>query len=343
MVRHPASFTFFSHLGYTPMKRPSIRTTMSPDPSLLSRARGCLLGQLAGDSLGSLVEFESSETIRRKYPGGVREMADGGTWDTIAGQPTDDSEMALALARMLAGKGRYDQAEARKAYISWLDSEPFDRGATVAAALRGKMNTESQANGALMRISPIGVFGSGYDLADVAEWARQDAAITHPHRICLQANVLFAMAIAQAVRTQTNGEMLYRSVVEWGVGLQIEQKLLDTISKARRFPPPDYFTDKGWVLIAFQNALWQLLHAPSFEEGVVDTVMRGGDTDTNAAICGALLGAVYGLEAIPRRWVTSVVHCRPSEGASNVRHPRPRMYWPVDALELAEKLVAPTV
>jgi ADP-ribosyl-[dinitrogen reductase] hydrolase len=57
----------------------------------------------------------------------------------------------------------------------------------------------------------------------------------------------------------------------------------------------DYIRQQGWVLIA----LWQLLHAPSLEEEVVDTVMRGGDTDTNAAIAGALLGAVYGGEAMP--------------------------------------------
>lgn len=44
------------------------------------------------------------------------------------------------------------------------------------------------------------------------------------------------------------------------------------------------------MLTAFHNALWQLLHATNLEEAVVDnTVMRGGDTDTNAAICGALL------------------------------------------------------
>ena len=86
----------------------------------LSRAQGCLLGQLAGDSLGSLVEFRSQEDIRREYPNGVRELADGGTRNTIAGQPTDDSEMALLLARMLMDQGRYYPKEARKAYIFWL-------------------------------------------------------------------------------------------------------------------------------------------------------------------------------------------------------------------------------
>ncbi|MCL4735256.1 MAG: ADP-ribosylglycohydrolase family protein, partial [Candidatus Omnitrophica bacterium] len=51
--------------------------------------------------------------------------------------------------------------------------------------------------------------------------------------------------------------------------------------------------------------------------------MRGGDTDTNAAICGALLGAVYGRNAIPGQWVESLLNCRPAAGLPNVRHPRP--------------------
>ena len=102
---------------------------------------------------------------------------------------------------------------------------------------------------------------------------------------------------------------------------------------------PDYVHQQGWVLIAFQNALYQLLHAPSLEDGVVDTNMRGGDTDTNAAICGALLGAVCGREAIPAQWLNSLQNCRPEAGHPRVRHPRPECFWPVDVLELAERLL----
>ena len=93
----------------------------SIDGGVLVRAQGCLLGQLAGDALGSLVEFRSEEEILREYPDGVRDLADGGTWNTIAGQPTDDSELALSLSRLLVRIGRYDATEARKAYVSWLD------------------------------------------------------------------------------------------------------------------------------------------------------------------------------------------------------------------------------
>lgn len=44
------------------------------DAGSLSRAQGCLLGQVAGDALGSLVEFQSPEQIRRTYPSGVRDL-----------------------------------------------------------------------------------------------------------------------------------------------------------------------------------------------------------------------------------------------------------------------------
>lgn len=74
---------------------------------LLDRARGLMLGQLVGDALGAQVEFESAASIARRYPDGVRTIRDGGPFNTLAGQPTDDSEMALSLARTLVRDGRF--------------------------------------------------------------------------------------------------------------------------------------------------------------------------------------------------------------------------------------------
>ena len=266
---------------------------------MLPRAQGCLLGQLAGDALGSLVEFQTPKQIRQEYPNGVRELVDGGTWNTIAGQPTDDSEMALLLARMLVDQGKYDQEKARKAYVYWLDSGPFDCGMTVSSGLRGRPNPDSQANGAMMRISPLGIFGANHDLQQVAEWAKQDASLTHPHPVCRQANALFAMAIAHAIRTGIGAHDLFEQIALWANEMSADDSLMEAITGAAEAPPTDYVHQQGWVLIAFRNALWQILHASNLEEAVVDTVMRGGDTDTNAAICGALLGAVCGRDAIP--------------------------------------------
>jgi ADP-ribosyl-[dinitrogen reductase] hydrolase len=313
---------------------------MFVDPGTLSRAEGCLLGQLAGDSLGGLVEFQSAEQIRRNYPEGVRELADGGTWGTIAGQPTDDSEMALMLARMLMKQARYSPEEARKAYVFWLNSYPFDCGGTVSSGLRGHPNRESQANGALMRISPLGVFGCNHHHELVSEFAQQDAALTHPHPVCLQANALFAMAIADTIGTWKDARQAYDQTVEWAVEMKVEVPLMKALLDAAIDVPTYYRHQQGWVLIAFQNAFWQLLHAKTLEAAVVDTVMRGGDTDTNAAIAGALLGAVYGRDAIPQQWVEKLLNCRPEAGRPGVMRPRPECFWPVDALHIAWCLVA---
>ncbi len=298
-----------------------------------------MLGQLAGDSLGSLVEFRGPDSILKQYPKGVRDLDDGGTFNTIAGQPTDDSEMALLLARMLVKRGDYDADTAFQEYRYWMSSEPFDCGFTISSALYGSPNRESQANGAMMRISPLGIFGAKKPLEKVADWAMQDAALTHPNPICQQANALFAKAVAHSIATGCEPNELYEAIVEWTTELAVDSALADVVLKAASEPPADYTRNQGWVLLAFQNALWQLLHAPDLETGVVDSVMRGGDTDTNAAICGALLGAVYGLDSVPERWVDKVLNCRPEKGRSGVFQPRPECFWPVDALELAENLL----
>ncbi|HEX6608833.1 MAG TPA: ADP-ribosylglycohydrolase family protein, partial [Chloroflexia bacterium] len=65
-----------------------------------------------------------------------------------------------------------------------------------------------------------------------------------------------------------------------------------------------------------------------------------GDTDTNAAIAGALLGAIYGAGTVPDQWRAVLLDCRPAQGAPGVHRPRPEMYWPVDALDLAGQLLA---
>ena len=102
-------------------------------------------------------------------------------------------------------------------------------------------------------------------------------------------------------------------------------------------PPPDYFTHMGWVLVSLQNAFFHL-RSSGFEESLIATVAAGGDTDTNAAICGALLGAALGKQAIPPRWILPVLACRATVDAGAPR-PRPAIYWPDDVLELAEALL----
>lgn len=316
----------------------------------LDRAAGCLLGQVAGDSLGSLVEFRSAGDIARQYPDGVRDLADGGTWNTIAGQPTDDSELALDLARTLVGVVDWSAEAVVEAYAGWLASRPFDVGGTtlqaLAAALgaksskakaaRAAASSDSQSNGALMRCAPIGLWAR--DPMEAAAAARTDAELTHPHPACQAASASFAAAIAAAIGGADRAAML--TAAEAALDGLPDVGLHAVLNRARGGEGPrDFLRQQGWVLIAWQNAFRHLAVGTSVEAALVETVAQGGDTDTNAAICGALLGAAVGRGGIPTRWAVPVLACRPAKelGALQVR---PARYWPDDLPCLAEALLA---
>jgi ADP-ribosyl-[dinitrogen reductase] hydrolase len=307
------------------------------DPGLLSRAQGCLLGQVAGDSLGSLVESQEAARIAEAFPDGPRELRDGGEWRTLAGQPTDDSEMALALARMIVAEGRYAAESALQAYRRWYRSEPFDVGNTTRAALNGYLMKESEANGSLMRVSPLAIFAHALSPHDAAELARQDSALTHPNRVPTDASAAFVVAVSHALRHGDGAEAAWAAALAWSRGAGAAPSVIQALERARTEAPVCDQKNQGWVLIALQAAFHAALNAEGLEEGVVSTVRRGGDTDTNAAIAGALLGAIHGRAAIPAQWRSMILSCRAHP--SRAPRPRPMAYWPSDALELAEVLL----
>ncbi len=297
----------------------------------LSRAQGSLLGQLAGDALGSLVEFRSASIIAGLYPdGGPDSLHDGGTWDTLAGQPTDDSEMALKLARQLIRDGGYLPECVFKAYQNWGNSGPFDIGGTTRRALNGQLDPGSQANGSLMRCSPLGLAFSPELLATIAP---NDSALTHPHPLCGECCRLFTQTISRGIAGMS---------VEQAVAAALEDsegEVHELLQQSLEGPPAEYQAQMGWVKIAFRNAFYLLHQQRPLAEALTWTVRQGGDTDTNAAIAGALLGAFQGEQAVPASWRLAIVSCRPDQANRQSRRPRPRDYWPVDALNLAELLL----
>jgi ADP-ribosylglycohydrolase/fructose-1,6-bisphosphatase/inositol monophosphatase family enzyme len=301
------------------------------DAARLARAQGVLLGQVVGDSLGSRVEQKPAAEIEALFPGGLRELGDGGVYHTMAGQPTDDSEMALALARAILRETNYDAPKVLDAYRAWLTSRPVDVGLTTERGLLGLNTTDSESNGSLMRVSPIGIWAAG-DPALAARTARDDSMLTHASAPCVEACAAYCAAIAAGIAGAGRDEMLEVAAAHAkGPAHEVVKRA------AKGVAPTDYFTHPGWVLLALHNAFWCLQHL-EFEEALVQTVGRGGDTDTNAAIAGALLGALHGRSAIPPRWILPVLACRPLAEAGALR-PRPIEYWPDDILELAEALL----
>jgi len=302
-----------------------------------SRAQGTLVGLVVGDALGSGVDGWSPERIREQYPGGVRQMLANPDLQTKAGQITDKSEPALVLARVLAEHHEYDAPTARSEYMKWLSSGVVARDEATTGALLDHTTVENNSNAALLRAAPLGIFGAHIWSGVVELWAHEDAMITHPGAVCLAANEMFAVAIATAVRQPMAPRALFESITDYVAGSAV---LGDIIRHARQTPPADYLDRPDLVTVALHNALWQLTHVPSFEEALVHTIAHGGDAAGNAAVCGALLGAVYGVQAIPKKWVKAVLECQPEAGRPGVARPRPHKYWPADVLELADKLTA---
>jgi ADP-ribosylglycohydrolase len=254
------------------------------------------------------------------------------------------------LARTLAVIREWSPEAVAAAYAGWYASRPFDIGGTTrqalsaaaragsgrAAAAMAAASRTSQANGALMRCSPIGIWACGPDEAAAA--AREDAALTHPHPVCQAASAAFAAAISAAIGGGGREEMLaaaFAAVPE--AGAAAVRTCLDLARQGGE--PENFMRQQGWVLTAFQNAFRHLAAGTALEEALAETVGRGGDTDTNGAICGALLGAAQGRLQVPVRWSVAVLACRPS-AETGVGQPRPARYWPDDLPLLAEALLA---
>lgn len=192
---------------------------------------------------------------------------------------------------------------------------------------------KAAGNGSLMRTTPIAIFYQD-DPARCREVAMQDSAITHFDPRCQLACAAFDATIAAAVaRREGETRPDARALVEVARaalgdardafnaahsefasdGHDAYAGLEADLDRALQ-PDPDLYgsnvnlaTMAGFVRVAFRLAFWQLVHADSYEAGLVDTVNRGADADTNGAIVGALLGAYHGLDAIPARWREAVV------------------------------------
>ena len=320
---------------------------------LLKCAQGCLLGQLAGDSLGALAAGKTPAEIAGLYPAGVRQLRDGGTWNLLAGQPTSVSELAMALARILVEADDFDAEAVAIAYGSWYASHPFDIDATLRVALapasraargcaeiaRSKADRHSQGNGSLMRVSPIGIWAASTEQA--AACAMADSDLTHPHPVCVIACGAYAGAIAAAIGGGDPADMLNaaRRIAEDGAGQDggVIARALEAAANGHR--PTDYVQRMGWVVVAFQNAFFHLLHTADLADALSRTISEGGDTATNAGVAGALAGAYAGRSAILPQWMKALQSCRPDK-ALGAQQFRPAVYWPDDALDLAEALLA---
>lgn len=273
---------------------------------LIDRARGVLLGLAVGDALGGPLEFLSPTEIRARRNGRVDEYIGGGWLSLTPGQGTDDSAMAMALARSAATSVGYRPSRALNAYLEWFRTDPVDVGVTIRAALAGVeagMSAEaateafhhetgrSAGNGSLMRVAPIAL--RHLREPERRPWAaRADSKLTHFDDHAADACAWLCDAIAALVDGVDVGELAPPADLEPEWAISPEHAPLAASGSAA-----------GYVGTALGVGSAAVRTARSFEEGLIWVVNLGGDADTNGAVAGALLGARFGARAIPSRWL----------------------------------------
>lgn len=264
---------------------------------LKNRATAAYLGLAVGDALGATVEFMLPREIRYQY--GVHKDIIGGGWLKLrAGRVTDDTEMALALGRALVASGGWNARAVADSYVAWLKSRPVDIGNTcrrgiqrymVEGTLSGPPSEGDGGNGAAMRNLPL-VLLTLHDEQVFVENTLSQSHFTHHHPLSDAAT----LALGRLLRVLLGGGKIREC-------RKVVKDLLREYPKFQFDPYPRHAS--AYVVDTLQTVLYHLFSTDSFESLLVETVNCGEDADTTGAIVGMLGGALYGLEAIPQRWL----------------------------------------
>lgn len=299
------------------------------------RFRGALVGVLAGDALGAPYETMKSDEIKRdlEIRGGLTLFDYENPWKHESqlifpkGRPTDDSDQTAALAESLIACRGLDERDV----FSRLRSVTIDQksplwngvacgaGRTTRTMLSPTTYEESQmlssegafpSNGSLMRASPMSLFFAATFSAGGVDnrLVRRMSEITHRHPLAGDCCVAYAWILTMLLTVRRPNLDIAIATARFELDdNQVLAKLLDDPTVKPN--DPSVWPGRGAAFLTLHVALWALLTTSSFREGIIKVVSFGGDTDTYAAVAGALLGAYYGVNSIPDEWKDSLIGC----------------------------------
>ncbi len=278
----------------------SEHSASQPSPDLLDRALGAYLGFAVGDALGATVEFMTPREIAAQY--GVHNRIIGGGWLKLSpGTVTDDTTMALALGDAIVSQPSWNLQAVAESFVAWLRGGPVDCGNTCRRGIRRYMGDGSLAgphseadagNGALMRNLPVALAYLHDDEA-FERCSIEQAHITHHNALSDAAT----LALGHMVRALVRREPFARVQ-------ELAQALVSRHPVFTHTPYPGRAS--GYVVDTVQTVLHHVLSIDDFEPCMVAVVNRGDDADTTGALAGMLLGARWGLRAIPPTWLKTL-------------------------------------
>ncbi len=296
----------------------------------ISRCQGAVLGGAIGDAMGHPTEFLSMQDIHAKYgPKGVTDFtlfweAEGRRFAPY----TDDTQMAeCVLIGLLDGRSVGDSLDGTMRriaglFVDWMDSPQGGHRAPGNACLDGCTALKegvhwSQAGGptaggcgSVMRAYPFGlVFADDLELAET--WAVAHSYLTHGDPIAQAACGAMAVGIGLALQGR-NVDGILRSMVQAArrYSAVTADMMSEAIDEARRGVDPEVTLDRlrSWAAHEAIAAAVYLVarHPDDPKAAILEGANTPGDSDSIATLAGALLGAICGVESLPRTWVSQV-------------------------------------
>ena len=275
---------------------------------------GCLVGTAIGDALGA--RREGRGMSRSEDVVSLAEKLEQLIY-------TDDTHMTIGIAESLIESKGFNGEHMAQTFIKNYEAEPWrgygpgpprifwmiESGEAWYSAANRLYRGGSFGNGSAMRVAPIGLLYSR-SLEKLREIAYQSSSITHSHELGKEGAALQACAVALALNTPSD-EDIDREAFLSRLQNFIQNRLYKgKVAQIRKLLGEQ---DKAKVVAVLGNgieaprsvptAIHCFLRQPqSYKDTVIYAISLGGDTDTIAAMAGAISGAYLGIEAIPSEW-----------------------------------------
>jgi ADP-ribosylglycohydrolase len=307
----------------------------------VDRARGALYGLAIGDALGMPTQLMSHEEVAARFGvlDGFREppadhlIAAG----LPAGSITDDTEQALLLAdTLLAGGGLVDGEDLARRLLNWaerarergsLDLLGPSSSAAVAALVSGgpldEIGRFGATNGAAMRIAPIGLIISTGDLDALVDLVVEASRVTHHTGVAIAGAAAVAAAVsggiagasvAEATTLGIRAAELGQRRGQWVAGAAVARRIawaIGLVDASHHDRSVRDIVELVGTSLATQESVPAAfavlaLHPQDPWQACLTAASLGGDSDTIAAMAGAIAGASHGMDAWPLEAVQTV-------------------------------------
>ncbi len=284
---------------------------------MLDRYKGCLIGSATGDALGAPFEFWRREKVQEYLNENELKLIQFQRGDCTYPQGfyTDDTSMMICLAESLIEKD-FDLDHQFDLYRKWLlegHATPEGKNSygvgqqTWKALSKNKgfkkgvdgLSEKASGNGALMRIAPIALMYHN-DFEAIKEKSLHSSFLTHNNEIagwvCVVFNSLISFTILGKEKLESIEAVL--KMYENEMPAEITELLKHPYQEWEDFTHPI----SGYSVDTLRIALWSWLTSKSYEESIRKVLLLGNDTDTFAAVTGALSGSYFGYNNIPNQW-----------------------------------------